>query len=96
MPDNHIARKAGKSKWIGIATQAPGFDTESFLTSVGAGRSSVKYRPKEIIFRQGDAADAVFYIEKGGVQLTVVSEGQTILDTPVVLAVGEGAHVVTL
>ena len=50
------------------------FDPESFLASVGAGRSVVKYQPGKPIFRQGDAADAVFYIQKGKVQITVVSE----------------------
>ncbi len=51
----------------------PDFDTQAFLSSVEVGQSNVKYRAKETVFRQGDAADAVFYIEKGGVQLSVVS-----------------------
>ena len=51
------------------------FDPESFLASVGAGRSVVTYQRGKPIFRQGDAADAVFYIQKGKVQITVVSEG---------------------
>jgi CRP/FNR family transcriptional regulator, cyclic AMP receptor protein len=42
--------------------------------SIGAGRSSAKYERGQTIFRQGEAADAVFYIEKGKVQITVVSE----------------------
>ena len=75
MPDIRIAKKARKPRGISTAApQAPVFDTQSFLTSVGTGRRSVKYRPKETIFRQGDTADAVFYIEKGAVQLTVVSD----------------------
>jgi len=52
----------------------PRFDTRLFLTTVGAGRSTAKYRPKASIFMQGDPADAVFYIEKGKVQLTVISD----------------------
>src|SRR3954451_1690839 len=44
------------------------------LNSVGAGRSTTKYRPQASVFRQGDPADAVYYIEKGKVQLTVISE----------------------
>jgi CRP/FNR family transcriptional regulator, cyclic AMP receptor protein len=74
VPNNHTARKARKSNGPGSAAQASGFDIQSFLASVGAARSSVKYRPKATIFRQGDPADAVFYIEKGRVQLTVLSE----------------------
>jgi CRP-like cAMP-binding protein len=42
--------------------------------SVGAGRSSATLQPKEMVYRQGDAADAVYYIEAGKIQLTVVSE----------------------
>jgi CRP/FNR family cyclic AMP-dependent transcriptional regulator len=42
--------------------------------SIGAGRSAAKYERGQAIFRQGEAADAVFYIEKGKVQITVVSE----------------------
>ena len=52
---------------------APLFDAAQFL-SVGAGRSTVKYQANKSVFRQGDPADAVFYIQKGKVQLTVVSE----------------------
>jgi CRP-like cAMP-binding protein len=50
------------------------FDLQPFLASVGTGRSIVKCRRGTTIFRQGDTADAVFYIEKGKVQITVVSE----------------------
>lgn len=50
------------------------FDPEPFLASVGAGRSAVNYERGQTVFRQGDAADAVFYIQNGKVQITVVSE----------------------
>jgi CRP-like cAMP-binding protein len=50
------------------------FDGLSFLTSVGAGRSSAALQPKQIVYRQGDSADAVYHIESGKIQLTVVSE----------------------
>ena len=56
------------------AEKVPNFDAQLFLTSVGTGRSTTKYPPNASIFLQGDPADAVFYIEKGKVQLTVVSE----------------------
>jgi len=49
-------------------------DSQSFLASVGPGRSIVRYQEAQPIFRQGDAADAVFYIQKGKVKITVVSE----------------------
>jgi CRP/FNR family cyclic AMP-dependent transcriptional regulator len=51
-----------------------GFDGTAFLTKVSAGRSSSTYRKRQVIFAQGDPANAVFYIEKGQVTLTVVSD----------------------
>lgn len=45
-----------------------------FLTNIDAGRTIREYREKESIFSQGDAADAVFYVQSGRVQLTVVSK----------------------
>jgi CRP/FNR family transcriptional regulator, cyclic AMP receptor protein len=50
------------------------FDTEAFLTTVGAGRTISTYKPRHYIFRQGTECDAVFYIQKGQVELIVVSE----------------------
>jgi CRP/FNR family cyclic AMP-dependent transcriptional regulator len=49
-------------------------DAHSILASVGAGRSTVNCQPKHTIFRQGDPADAVFYVDTGKVQLAVTSE----------------------
>ena len=52
----------------------PPLDALSILTSVGEGRSSMTCQATQAIFRQGDPADAVFYIDRGKVRLTVVSE----------------------
>lgn len=52
----------------------PTFDPKSFLAKVGEGRTISKYRKDQIIFSQGDLADAVFYIQKGKVKVTVVSD----------------------
>jgi len=52
----------------------PGADTKSFLARVGAGRNVGKYRKGDVVFSQGEIADAVFYIRKGKVKITVVSE----------------------
>lgn len=46
----------------------------AFLDAVGAGRSLGQYSCGEAVFLQGDAADAVFYIQTGKVQITVVSK----------------------
>ena len=50
------------------------FDPKQFLAIIGAGRKVVAFPKKQTIFTQGDAADAVFYIQKGRVRLTVVSQ----------------------
>lgn len=50
------------------------FDAKAFLTMVSTGRSVSTYRKKQILFAQGDPADAVFYIDRGQIKLTVLSE----------------------
>ena len=50
------------------------FDLETFLSSADVGRTISKYRKDEIVFAQGDPADAVFYIRKDECKVTVVSE----------------------
>jgi len=50
------------------------FDPKSFLAKVGEGRSIGRYRKDQTVFSQGDPADAVFYIQRGKVKATVVSE----------------------
>lgn len=50
------------------------FDPKAFLANVGEGKTITKYEEGRVIFSQGDAADAVFYIQKGKVKLTVISE----------------------
>ncbi|MGC2198185.1 MAG: cyclic nucleotide-binding domain-containing protein, partial [Terriglobales bacterium] len=50
------------------------FDPNRFLATIGQGRRSLTVARKTRIFTQGDAADAVFYIQKGKVRLTVVSK----------------------
>jgi CRP/FNR family cyclic AMP-dependent transcriptional regulator len=52
----------------------PKFNPKSFLAKVGEGRSIGKYRKDQIVFSQGEAADSVFYVQKGKVKATVVSE----------------------
>jgi CRP/FNR family cyclic AMP-dependent transcriptional regulator len=58
-----------------MATKArPSFDPKSFLAHVGEGRSIGRYRKDQIVFSQGEPADAVFYVQKGKAKVTVVSE----------------------
>jgi len=49
------------------------FDPKAFLAKVGKGREQLDYQKNQRVFSQGDAADAIFYIQKGSVKLTVVS-----------------------
>ena len=49
------------------------FNPATFLATIGEGRRTLAVSRKHGIFTQGDAADAVFYIQKGKVRLTVVS-----------------------
>jgi len=48
-------------------------DPTAFLAGIENGKTTREYRNKEVVFSQGDAADAVFYVQSGKVQLTVVS-----------------------
>jgi hypothetical protein len=51
------------------------FDPKTFLSTInGGGRKIAAFSKKQTIFVQGDSADAVFYIQKGKVKLTVVSK----------------------
>jgi CRP-like cAMP-binding protein len=50
------------------------FDPRLLLTKLSAGKTTQAYLAEESVFSQGDAADAVFYIQSGRVKLTVVSK----------------------
>ncbi len=57
----------------GKAVKDP-FDPKAFLARVGHGKAIAYYKKNQNIFCQGEPADAVFYIQKGRVKLTVLSE----------------------
>jgi CRP/FNR family transcriptional regulator, cyclic AMP receptor protein len=50
------------------------FDAQDFLAKVGEGKSILQLQKGQNIFVQGDAADTVFYIQKGKIKLTVLSD----------------------
>jgi CRP/FNR family cyclic AMP-dependent transcriptional regulator len=52
----------------------PVFDPKTFLAKANGGRTISKYEKDQIVFSQGEAADAVFYIQQGKIKITVVSE----------------------
>jgi len=50
------------------------FDPNAFLSKVNGGRAIADYRKDQIVYRQGESADSVFYIRSGKVKKTVISE----------------------
>jgi CRP/FNR family cyclic AMP-dependent transcriptional regulator len=72
------------------------FEAAAFLLSAGLGRRIVQLMPKQPFFTQGDPADSVFYLQKGQVKITVVSEAGKEATIAILSAgdfVGEGALV---
>ena len=69
-----LAVKSQAMRPVGTRKKKRDFDPHAFLASIGEGRKILSFRKKQTIFSQGDAADAVFYLQKGKVKLTVVSK----------------------
>jgi CRP-like cAMP-binding protein len=59
---------------IMLAKSKREFDPNTFFATIGEGRKMLAVPKKQMIFAQGDGADAVFYVQKGKVRLTVVSQ----------------------
>ena len=50
------------------------FDVEAFLDSSGVSRKVLEFRPRDVVFAQGDPSDSVMYIQQGSVKISVLSE----------------------
>jgi CRP/FNR family transcriptional regulator, cyclic AMP receptor protein len=50
------------------------FDPKAFLAVVGDGKTILEFEKDQVVFAQGEAADTVFYIQKGRVKVVVISE----------------------
>ncbi len=50
------------------------FEPRTFLSEPGVGRTVERYAKNQKIYSQGDVADAVFFIQKGKVKVTILSE----------------------
>ena len=50
------------------------FKPKDFLTQVGGGKTLLKCKKNQTVFSQGDASNAVFYIQEGKVKLTILSQ----------------------
>jgi len=69
-----LAMKTQSASSVTSAQNKVEFDPKKFLATIGEGRKVVEFPKKQTIFAQGDPADAVFYIQRGKVTLTVVSK----------------------
>jgi CRP-like cAMP-binding protein len=59
---------------LALVKKGRDLNPKSFLATIGAGKKGVAFPKKHTVFTQGDAADAIFYIQKGRVRLSVVSK----------------------
>jgi CRP/FNR family cyclic AMP-dependent transcriptional regulator len=50
------------------------FDARDFLAKVGVGKTILKLQKNQTVFRQGETAETVFFIQQGKIKLTVISE----------------------
>jgi CRP-like cAMP-binding protein len=72
-----IALRLDDTELLGSSMKVEGkppFDPKLFLARVGAGKTRTRLGRRQIVFSQGEAADAVFYIEKGKIELRVLSQ----------------------
>ncbi len=58
-----------------VPRRSVGFDPEAFLLKVGVGQTPIEIPRSKTIFSQGGNGDSVYYIQKGRVRITVVSQG---------------------
>jgi CRP-like cAMP-binding protein len=56
-----------------LSKKSRDFDPKTFLATIGDGRKLLNVPKRQTIFTQGESADAVFYVQRGRVRLTVVS-----------------------
>src|SRR5207253_9806682 len=59
---------------VAVSKKLIKFDPKTFLSTINGGRKILAFPKKRAIFVQGGVSDAVFYIQKGKVKLTVVSK----------------------
>ncbi len=62
-----------KARRVQSSEERPGFDAKAFLESAGAARRVVSYPKGKIVFSQSQPSDAVMYIQKGSIKISVLS-----------------------
>jgi CRP-like cAMP-binding protein len=73
-PSTGTKHDMSKRKTPRAEVDMPPFEPAAFLETVTKGRVIAAHQKREIIFAQGDPADAVFYIRKGKVKVIVLSK----------------------
>jgi CRP-like cAMP-binding protein len=68
-----LNRSEARRGFVMRSNAVDAFDHEAFLKRIESGKTTRGYRNKQVVFSQGDAADSVFFIQSGRVELTVVS-----------------------
>ena len=68
------ALKKGQPEVITANQENQPIDWEALLAGINGGKSVLEYTADRIIFRQGDPADALFYLRRGKVKLSVTSQ----------------------
>src|ERR1019366_7020199 len=75
LPPNKIPHALQRLAKTVATRKKRGFDPVKFLAIIGEGRRIMQAPKRHTIYLQGDASDALFYILKGTVRLTVLSAG---------------------
>jgi len=74
IPADLILASSGEEDFFVKKSRKAAFEPKTFLAKVGDGKTITEYYKDQVVFSQGSEADAVFYIQKGKIKLTVVSD----------------------
>src|SRR6476660_8979431 len=69
-----ILASSGEEGFFVKKSRKAAFEPKTFLAKMGDGKTITEYQKDQVVFSQGSEADAVFYIQRGKIKLTVVSE----------------------
>jgi len=68
------AKSEDKGGTMAISKKRIAFDPKIFLSKIGSGRTNERFNAHDIVYSQGEAASAVFYLQKGKAKITVTSK----------------------
>src|SRR4029453_11563265 len=67
-----LLAKHGATRALAVGGPLSPFDVRACLDSAGISRRIVRYARASVVFAQGGAANSVFYIQQGGVKVSVI------------------------